>query len=474
MNRERIHAIRAAARRRGVELPDKTDEMTKKPNIETTLDRFLPGFTWPDGRRNFNIILGCMILGVSNSLLAIAVAFEPLTATIWILANLALVTITALALRRAYREDTGSFDRYRRIFEAAPLALAAVSNDRVVMSNTRFARLFGEKLSQGHETITARFSWPVAEALENPARALMTQTTDAAPMFLEAYDTAGQLFPVAVESHLLTNAGESVYLLTIRDRRPEIRLQEQERALADERQQSQKLKTIGSLSAGIAHDFNNVLQIVLAHGQKLSLEDLTAEQRASLYDGLVSAVQQGSQQTRRLLQYSRRSRDQRVFVDLSDRLKDLITLWRRSFPSAIDFDIDLSDSVPRVHANQDHLDQVFMNLAINARDAMPDGGKISIDASSARLPGPDGELSVPGVRVRFRDNGVGMSEDTLERIFELYFTTKGQTRGTRLGLSVVQGIDHDHNGDIRCRSAPGRGTTFELYLRCSPSEPQAS
>jgi PAS domain S-box-containing protein len=243
------------------------------------------------------------------------------------------------------------------------------------------------------------------------------------------------------------------------------------RALEQQLRQSQKLEAIGRLAGGVAHDFNNVLMSILGSADLLLMElaDSDTGTRDEVSE-IKESVRRGASLTRQLLAFSRRqSTSPRVF-ELGEVIAGMDTMLRRLIGPEIEFDIVRSASV-RVRADPAQIEQVALNLVINARDAMPDGGRLvvtieevalddTIAAAQEARPGQYALLSVS-------DTGTGIDEQTRAKLFEPFFTTKDQDKGTGLGLSIVYGIVKQSGGHISVVSEPGHGAAFLIYLPCA-------
>jgi len=241
-----------------------------------------------------------------------------------------------------------------------------------------------------------------------------------------------------------------------------------ERELEAQLRESQKMEAVGQLAGGIAHDFNNLMQVVLGNSQLVAhgLQGERADVMAHV-DEISRAGQRAANLTRQLLQFSRREPLTRQNVDLNDLSRTLLVMLRRLISESIALEFTPSAMPAAVAGDPGQLEQVLMNLCVNARDAMPAGGvlNIAIEVRQADAGSPsDGGRVVLTVR----DSGVGMTEDTRERLFEPFFTTKEPGKGTGLGLSTVYGIVRQHGGDIRVTSAPARGSTFEAWFPWAP------
>jgi PAS domain S-box-containing protein len=238
---------------------------------------------------------------------------------------------------------------------------------------------------------------------------------------------------------------------------------------------SQKLEAVGTLAAGVAHDFNNLLTAIFGY-TSLARKSLSAGHPAQQYlDMAEEAIQQASGVTRSLLTFSHRAAATKSPVDVAKVLTDSIRLLRRVLPASV----EIVEQVPPdlelwVNADATQLQQVLMNLAVNARDAMPNGGQLRIALRKGRAgpddpKGADGRTCLSRAVVFVEDTGVGMPGDIRSRIFEPFFTTKRHGEGTGLGMSIVHGIVTDHGGEIRIDSEPGRGTRVTIWLPgCEP------
>jgi signal transduction histidine kinase len=227
---------------------------------------------------------------------------------------------------------------------------------------------------------------------------------------------------------------------------------------------AQKLESLGLLAGGIAHDFANLLTVILtsANLAQSRSQDARVSEELSAISG---AAERGALLTRQLLAISRTHPLSLQAVDLGERLRSLATLLHRVLPERITLELSDDGEAALVEGDPSQLDQVLMNLCINARDAMPAGGSLKI--RTERLPastGPDGEPAGPWVGISVTDTGSGMPPEVVERVFEPFFTTKPDRAGTGLGLAVVFSIVRQHGGRIACESTVGQGTTFRLRL----------
>jgi signal transduction histidine kinase/CheY-like chemotaxis protein len=276
--------------------------------------------------------------------------------------------------------------------------------------------------------------------------------------------------PTPVElDHLVAMASQiSVAVARIR-RLAEREVLDRERAAVQRRVLvAQKMESLGVLAGGVAHDLNNLLMIVLLGAGAIGKGPLTDGQRGQL-EGIVAATQRGAALTRQLLGITRPQPEKLDLVDLRRRLHDLVELLRRAFPAEMSIELVAAAELPPCLGDGAQLDQVFMNLCVNARDAMPEGGQLRLELSEVMLAPAQLEAypwAHPGryLLVAVSDTGSGMDALTAERIFEPFFTTKAQGKGTGLGLAVAYGVVRQHGGVTHVYSEPGVGTTMRVYL----------
>ena len=241
------------------------------------------------------------------------------------------------------------------------------------------------------------------------------------------------------------------------------------RVLEEQLRQAQKLEAVGQLAGGIAHDFNNILQAIFGYTEMARSGLAPTERRAEDLDQVKKGAERAAKLTQQLLAFSRRQMIQPQDIDLNGVITDLSKMLHRVIGEHIELDLKLGQSAGSVHADPGTLEQVLMNLCVNARDAMPGGGQLVIetrhvvldDAFAQAHPGvPPGKYALLSVT----DTGDGMEAETVEHIFEPFFTTKDTGKGTGLGLSMVYGIIKQHRGLIDCQSERNKGTCFNIYL----------
>ena len=232
--------------------------------------------------------------------------------------------------------------------------------------------------------------------------------------------------------------------------------------------QVQKMEAIGRLAGGIAHDFNNILSVILSYTTML-LEDLPQGDVRDEIRQIHRAGERAAGLTRQLLAFSRQQVMQPTVLDLNRVLVEIQRMLERVIGEDIELVLSLAPGLGRVFADAGQMEQVILNLVVNARDAMPDGGRLTIETSEifvdeAYAASHHGVRVGPHAMIAITDDGVGMDNETMARIFEPFFTTKGEGKGTGLGLSTVHGIVRQSGGHVWVYSEPGLGTTFKVYL----------
>ena len=243
--------------------------------------------------------------------------------------------------------------------------------------------------------------------------------------------------------------------------------------------QAQKMEAIGQLAAGVAHDFNNILTVIQGRANLLLMSsDASGAMMAESVQEIRTAAERAANLTRQLLTFSRQRVMQARALDLNETVGSIAKMLRRILDEGIHLELQLGAELPAVEADVGMMEQVVLNLAINARDAMPSGGKLTVQTALAEIAPGDTARHVDAYAGRFvclsvADTGCGMSAEVTARIFEPFFTTKDVGKGTGLGLATVFTIAQQHRGWIEVRSRVGTGTTFEIYFPASSLAPVA-
>ncbi len=238
------------------------------------------------------------------------------------------------------------------------------------------------------------------------------------------------------------------------------RTEESLRQTKEQFHQAQKMEAVGRLAGGIAHDFNNLLTVIV-NASSVLLEDLTQPDSRMDVEDIQTAAHRAADLTRQLLAFSRQQVLEPQIIDLNAIVEKMRKIFGRVVGEDIAIAVVCAPEVSKIKADPGHINQVIMNLVVNARDAMPHGGTLTVETSDVLLAG------IPHVMLAIRDTGMGMDEATQSRIFEPFFTTKDKSKGTGLGLSTVFGIVEQSGGSMRVVSRPGEGATFLVYFpRC--------
>jgi PAS domain S-box-containing protein len=272
----------------------------------------------------------------------------------------------------------------------------------------------------------------------------------------------GTTFPMDLSVGEAKQEGESIFVGIVHD------LTERKQTEA-QLVQAQKMETVGQLSGGIAHDFNNLLTVVVGNAEVLGEMLKARPDMQALADAIVQAGERGAELTQRLLAFSRRQTLQPAEVDCNALVKGMERLLRRMLAETIGIKTMLEAELWTAYADPGQLENALLNLAINARDAMPDGGTLTITTANVPLDERYRDLHPevnPGeyVMVSLTDDGAGMPKEVLDHVFEPFFTTKEVGKGTGLGLSMVYGFVKQSNGHVAIYSEPGLGTTVRIYL----------
>lgn len=374
-------------------------------------------------------------------------------------------TLTDISERtRADEELRRANDTLRALFEAAPLAIYTVLADGTVATwNPGAEKMFGWKASE----VVGRRLPMISSEVENEfemLRELVRREEGAGALELTRHRRDGSPLSLRVYTAPLNAPDGSLAALMA----VAVDVGEQQ-ALEEQLRQSQKIEAIGRLAGGVAHDFNNILTAIVGSVDLLLMDTPEDDPRRVDIEEIRTAANRASSLTSQLLAFSRRQMLQPRLLDLNELVRETERLLRRTIGEDIEFQTDLDPNIGPVRADFTQLQQVIMNLVVNARDAMPHGGSLTIATFTSQLDKPlthRGAVIQPGTHVVFTvsDTGHGMDEATLERIFEPFFTTKEPGKGTGLGLAMVYGFVKQSGGYIAVDSSPGMGATVTIYL----------
>jgi hypothetical protein len=359
-----------------------------------------------------------------------------------------------------------SEERYRLIFANSPIGIFFYDTSLVIReSNNRFIEILRSKtelivgldmnklndkrvLPSIKEAIAGSDGYYEGEYMVTTSGAVIWVVIKTVPVYSQNGEVMGGIGIVEDLSEKMESASERAKL--------------EEQVI-----QMQKMESIGRLAGGIAHDFNNILFSILGHAE---LGLLSVKPEDQLYEPLLEIMRAGEKAknlTRQLLAFGRKQILEFNIIDINSLISDFEKLMKRLIGEDIEVQLGLSEASGLIKGDRTQMEQVLLNLAVNARDALPAGGTISITTGGYTA---EIEPAVPGlqpgnyVTLFFSDNGVGIDKESIDRIFEPFFTTKAKGKGTGLGLSTVYGIVKQHGGEILVSSEPGQGTLFRLYL----------
>ncbi len=360
-------------------------------------------------------------------------------------------------------------EKYRGIFENALEGIYQSAPDgRYISANPALARMFGFESAReliharndviGQEYVTPQSHADFVRELEN--RGLVRSFE------YQAYRRDGSVIWVSVSAHAVRNAQGRVthFEGTVQD-------VTQRRELEQQLRQMQKIEAIGRLAGGVAHDFNNILMAISSYAELLYGKIPEKDSSRRYIDEISKATDRAASLTQGLLAFSRKQVISPKVLDLNALIAEQTEMLKRLIPENIELRFLPGNALERVKIDPGQVEQIVMNLVINARDATPDGGKILVETGNAELDQTDDGLqsSAPKgnyVVLAVSDNGCGMAPEIKSQIFEPFFTTKEQGKGTGLGLAIVFGIVKQSAGYIFVHSEPGHGTTFKIYLPC--------
>jgi len=374
-------------------------------------------------------------------------------------------------LARANESLAMSEERFSKAFHESPLpsGIQSLSDQRFVDVNLRLAEITGRK----REELIGR----------TPAELCMWEKSEVADQWVEGVlshenvrdqeanirTPDGATHEVLVSMSPIIVGGQSHLLMLVQD--------VAERALMERQlRQAQKMEAIGQLAAGVAHDFNNILTVIQGHaGLMQHVMAADSPQRKPL-EQICKSSARAAALIRQLLMFSRKQVMQFRYLDLNETLQSATKMLERLVGEHVQIDFRPQASLPTIHADTSMMEQIIMNLAVNARDAMPNGGRVVMTTTLENIHRASSPLDPEPrhgafVCLTFSDAGIGMDTQVLTRIFEPFFTTKAVGKGTGLGLSTVFGIVRQHHGWLEVESQPNQGTTFRIYF---PAKGQAA
>jgi PAS domain S-box-containing protein len=371
-------------------------------------------------------------------------------------------TLTRIQAEQTLRE---SEERYRHFFEDDLAGALIVTPDGLIRScNPAFTRIFGfsdAAHAVGSSVISLHrkpkewedFLSLLRRESKIASREAEYRRRDGAPVFViesavGKFDDKGELMEVRQ------------YLVDITEKK----------GLEHQLFQSQKMEAIGRLAGGVAHDFNNILQVIQGFADHLIAKTPVEDPRHNWLKQIRVATEKAAVLTQSLLAFSRKQEQHTVVLNLNTVMQDIAPMLRQVVGEHVVLSLELAPELGDVEADRSQVDQILMNLAANARDAMPEGGNLTYETSNVELqsgvsgPGMEPVKSGAYVLLAVRDTGKGMDPETMEHMFEPFFTTKEKGKGTGLGLATVYGVVKQAGGHIWCSSIPAKGTEFRIHL----------
>jgi PAS domain S-box-containing protein len=371
------------------------------------------------------------------------------------------------SIKFSQRQVEQSRQEFQNLFEFAPDATLMVDADgKILRVNRQLEQVFGyaraDLVGQSLEKIT-----PGSSVCQN----LLAACREGQPVTLpgagiQARRKDGGILPVEVSVSLLSQEGGR-RLIALRDLSERVARENRER-------HAQRLESLGTLAGGVAHDLNNTLSPVLMCVDLLRLD--CPGHGAQHVDVIEQSAKRGADLVRQLLTFAKGADGERVLIQARQQLDSIVKFIRGSFDKSIKVETKFDEDLPPVLGDVTHLHQVLLNLCVNARDAMPSGGALVIEAHPFEVDAAFAAFvpeAVPGryLQLVVRDTGTGIPHEIIDRIFDPFFTTKAPEKGTGLGLSTVMGIVKSYGGFIRVSSEPGRGTSFGVYLPAASEQP---
>jgi two-component system cell cycle sensor histidine kinase/response regulator CckA len=398
----------------------------------------------------------------------------------WIISDAAgkLVGMQAVARditeRRKAEEALRSAEaKYRALVEQSLMGVYILQNNRLVYTNPKAADMLGYTQQ---ELIDSPFAFNFVHEqdrsmVQDQLERLDPERTPNVQLAVRGVRKDGEVIQVEAFCSVTEFNGTRAILATVHDISDRVKLEDQLR-------QAQKMEAVGRLAGGIAHDFNNLLTAIRGNAELMSHRVKRDPAMAAEVDEILHAADRAASLTRQLLAFSRKQVLQPVALDINEIVSGVARMARRLIGTDVQLRLDLARVVSQVLADPAQVEQVLLNLIVNARDAMPSGGTITVQTGNVRLEAGSPEVVQAGiasgsfVMLAVTDDGIGMDQATQARIFEPFFTTKETGRGTGLGLSTVYGIVRQTGGAITVKSDRGKGASFKVYLPAVAGESQ--
>ena len=374
----------------------------------------------------------------------------------------------------SYQKLEESEQRFRRVFDHAASGIALLNlSGGVIKINTYLNAMLGYSEAELRSKKLHDLSHPEDSAIGSDSSRAMLNGEITSDLFEKRLlNKNGKTLWVLISLSLLRdNRGKPLHFIALLQDLTEQKAAEMERdRLERQLQQSQKMEAISTLAGGIAHDFNNILTAIIGFAQLGLAEKKDKIEGSSLFEHIISAAQRAADLVRQILTFSRQQEKEMEPIQIAGVIREAIKFIRATLPSNIEIRQNIDEESGYIMADATQMHQVILNLCTNAHHAMlPSGGVLTISLSHEKIKGrliTSGFDLKPGhyVKLSISDTGCGMDGNTLQKVFDPYFTTKEKGKGTGLGMSVVHGIVKNHNGMISINSKPGLGTQVEIFL----------
>ena len=362
--------------------------------------------------------------------------------------------------------------RYRTLFESGTSGvLLETLEGRVLDCNETACRMHGYTRDE-MKTLTAGDL--VSEETAAKLADVLEQQPESGSVQIEAVGkrNGGDTFPTEVSTRVVALGDEQLVVVHVRDITDRRQTEHERGKLQDQLRQTVKMHAMGQLAGGIAHDFNNLLTGIIGEANMLTLD---ADPGTAVHQSATTierAASRAAELTQQLMGFARQDKQELITVDLHGVIEEVVEILARTISKSIEFALQLDAPTSSIEAEPAQLGQVILNLAINARDAMPDGGVLTLKTDVVQLDEQycraHGDIQTgPYLRLSVQDTGTGIPSEELDHIFEPFFTTKNRGKGTGLGLATVYDIVNSHGGAIDVESKPGAGTTFRVHFPLS-------